>query len=546
MVRLSYTKKLLLALAVFFVSSLQAEVSVESIRTSAYDYACACDDGHFSAHQRQDKAIASCVTHKLSAESSACEVRGGVWRIGIQGASAQIGVSSPPPPLPVGNDAPVWTDTPSINCTEGVASSIVLVPDFVTDPESDVLTIADGGGTAFPTGVTIDDPNDEIDCGAGTTAGNTTGHTLNATDAAGSNTTVTSAAFPISISAAAGGYEAVLTDMVGYADFHSVTGGEGGNLVTVTNCNNSGAGSLRQALADASGATWIRFTQDTTCTINLGSPLNLISDVTIDGRGSNITIVGPGGSSDSISARRGDQNFILMYLTFDGPTASNNDIISFNNSSSTPTGASDAMERFWLYHVTSIQGEDEAFSVRRSHGQFTVQSCFIKNLTGGARQGILFNNGGSAEAWDDIQMLATFYRTHIQAGTRLPRLSVPMNLHMYNNFTEQLISSNGSIAVDSESGSGAVPQLRFENNISWQAGSKKAVMDYTIGDHDFGEGVATGNLGTNGATFSERNPGSVFTPPYTYSEMVTADTALRDAIIAEAGWQDVVFPGDPP
>jgi hypothetical protein len=59
---------------------------------------------------------------------------------------------------------------------------------------------------------------------------------------------------------------------------------------TVTNNNNSAAGSLRQAIADANAGDSIYFDSD--YTITLASTLMISKDLTIDGSGHNITING--------------------------------------------------------------------------------------------------------------------------------------------------------------------------------------------------------------------------------------------------------------
>ena len=56
-----------------------------------------------------------------------------------------------------------------------------------------------------------------------------------------------------------------------------------------------------------------------------------------------------------------------------------------------------------------------------------------------------------------------------------------------------------------------------------------------------GEIKGNGNMLLSGAFIEERNSENVFTPPYLYTAE-TATTALRDDIIANAGWQDVPFP----
>ena len=132
------------------------------------------------------------------------------------------------------------------------------------------------------------------------------------------------------------------------------------------------------------------------------------SNITIDGRGANIVIRGAA-SGSTINARRGDSNFILMYITFDGPVGNNNDLLQFDNTESVSPNSSNLMERWWLYHVSVKNSEDETISFRRSYGKWTVQSCYVENVTGTGYVWLLNNMslGGGESVWDQIQMEGT-------------------------------------------------------------------------------------------------------------------------------------------
>lgn len=75
----------------------------------------------------------------------------------------------------------------------------------------------------------------------------------------------------------------------GYADW--ATGGAGGPLVFVTSTEDDGPGSLRRALAGG-GPRWVVLASPGE--IRLRSPVSVPSDVTLDGRGVAVTIVGHG------------------------------------------------------------------------------------------------------------------------------------------------------------------------------------------------------------------------------------------------------------
>lgn len=99
------------------------------------------------------------------------------------------------------NSAPVWNNTPSPSFVLGQAASYSLVPGDVSDPEDDALTIVNEAGCTLPTGVTLDDPNDEIDYSGAGSAAVTSNCVFSADD--GTASPVNSSAFSITIAAVA-------------------------------------------------------------------------------------------------------------------------------------------------------------------------------------------------------------------------------------------------------------------------------------------------------------------------------------------------------
>jgi hypothetical protein len=68
---------------------------------------------------------------------------------------------------------------------------------------------------------------------------------------------------------------------------------------TVTNCNDSGAGSLRQAVLDAVSGATVTFSSSLACsTITLGSPIEIATDLSIDWSGTSQLVVGENGLSE--------------------------------------------------------------------------------------------------------------------------------------------------------------------------------------------------------------------------------------------------------
>ena len=75
-----------------------------------------------------------------------------------------------------------------------------------------------------------------------------------------------------------------------------------GNTITVTNTNDSGAGSLRQAIATAASGDTINFNVKLPATITLASTLSICNSQTL-------TISGPGASNIAISGNGAVQVF---------------------------------------------------------------------------------------------------------------------------------------------------------------------------------------------------------------------------------------------
>ena len=146
-------------------------------------------------------------------------------------------------------------------------------------------------------------------------------------------------------------------ELTGFGQAAGVTGGSAGPLITVTNLANSGAGSLRQAIIDASGPRWIRFSQGLTGTINHTSQLLLNRpDITIDGRGADIAIVGPsGGSNHNIVIK--SNTLLAAVMTHGCPEALGDSIIRMYSASQiSDTSREIQIAPFMNWAFTNITG----------------------------------------------------------------------------------------------------------------------------------------------------------------------------------------------
>ena len=111
---------------------------------------------------------------------------------------------------------------------------------------------------------------------------------------------------PMTICPGVGG---LLAGREGYG--RRANGGLNGDFVTVTSNADSGPGTLRDLLKTARSPRWIRFASD--MTIDLKGEIVVHSNVTVDGRGRNVTIHDYG-----LEVLPGTRNVILTHLIIDG------------------------------------------------------------------------------------------------------------------------------------------------------------------------------------------------------------------------------------
>jgi pectate lyase len=312
----------------------------------------------------------------------------------------------------------------------------------------------------------------------------------------------------------------IMGELVGHGA--SVTGGKDGTVVTVTTLNDTGPGSLRQAVADASGPTWIVFSPGLTGTISMGSVLDInSSNLTIDGRGADITL-----SGYPIIVDNAVDNIILMYFKHAGTLSSGGDCISFDQNS----GVGD----WWCHHLTLQDADDELIGITNDVTDWTISYCKLVNTdtddTGS--NGILA--GGSDGA--SVNMYGTIHHCWFNCTQRQPRTR-RVRLHYYNNYQEGWSSDNPGVSI------GENGQCYYENNCANANATGTIAIDWKSGDPNPGDITSVGtHYLQNGAAVTERNAASVFTPDYTYTAD-TADATLVTSIQHNAGWQNAAHPG---
>ncbi len=354
-----------------------------------------------------------------------------------------------------------------------------------------------------------------------------------------------------------GNYLNVLDKMEGFALFYGVTGGRDYPRIFVTNLNDDGAGSLRAALiaAGAAGGGWISFTSGMSGIIQLEATapgfLRYFDNITIDGRGSDITVRGQdAGSTPIIKAGRGEQNIIVMYMKFLGSAtvteSENDDGLQHENDTTDLPTADDNFEFYWFYHIEITDTEDELISLIRTRGRGTVQECYFLELNTFSF-GILISHGSADDyGWDAIIMENTFCRNHYDCYDRTPMVTNPAFTHSYNNYISSTIAGpDGRMTVITRF-EGAVDSNDFlsEGDIFDNlGGGGPRWLKPTQGVETPGQVRVEGALLLNSASNDERNRSSVANAPYTFP-LLPASLELRDAIVVNAGWRDTPYPLD--
>jgi len=205
-------------------------------------------------------------------------------------------------------------------------------------------------------------------------------------------------------------------------------GGRGGTVVHVTNLNDNGPGSFRDALGDNRTIVF-----DISGVINLSSSI----DVTIN----NVTIAGQTAPGQGISftgntvVLKGD-NIIIRYLRFRG---SSNNGDAFNLYYSTNT---------IVDHCSFSFGQDEAFSVGTDTSidtyNVTVQNCFFAESTSGG--GIV--GDGSNNFMDRADQMSYIGNTFYNISHRFPNVAMDGRVDIINNVVwnmeKRLVRGNGS------------------------------------------------------------------------------------------------------
>lgn len=304
-------------------------------------------------------------------------------------------------------------------------------------------------------------------------------------------------------------YEALLGELVGFGQ--GTTGGAGGTLALVTTLDDSGPGSLREALT-AEGPAWIRFTLSGV--IDLSSNIQVTSDKTVDGRGADITVAGGG-----LFVQSGEGNVIINNIKVrDTP----NDLIRFYDGGS----------QMWVHHCDLSNGGDGAFDATDGTSNITVSYTHIFDHD----KAMLVGAGG--DDGDGLSMRWTGHHNwYDNVVQRLPFIRFG-RAHSFNNLIEWISGTAMSVRL-------TPAQMLVENNIL----SPQTNVGHKVISESDGRGAVrfVGNLERpldgDEIEFTEYMPETVFSAAEAYPYVAeVADDALIDRLRVQAGWQDVPFP----
>lgn len=315
-------------------------------------------------------------------------------------------------------------------------------------------------------------------------------------------------------------HDELVASAEGYFANAGGNGGQGGEVVYVTQLGDNGLGSLRSYL-ESTETLIVIFENDLNGVINLATPIKVESNKTLwgrhrDGTGADV-LVHPASSIATafrVTKDRGNVIFANLKADAPGPDDSAPDWILIRD-----TGT------VWVHHVTAI-GDNSMDMDGFVDIHAPNVTCSWNLVRDWSNVHLVYPVPD-----DNIVTLTLHHNLFINNHSRHPRLvrSERLFAHLYNNVTEDWVL-NAAKAVTG--------QIRAEANIY------KAKND-EMEDALLGDWGGSDNIFLNGATADPQSSG-IFVPPYSYD--LDPTDGLRDMLEANAGWQafDDLPPTDPP
>ncbi len=290
------------------------------------------------------------------------------------------------------------------------------------------------------------------------------------------------------------------TQAIGFG--RNARGGVDGPVVHVTTLDDGGPGSLREAAA-MDGAAWIVF--DVSGTIALGSPVDVTSDKTLDGRNQDVVLSGSGLSLDGVT------NVIVENLTFDMGAGDALTIID---------GTTDV----WIDHLSITGYDDGAIDITETATDVTVSWTHVYQFGK-----VMLVSASDTADYDAVIRVTSHHNFFDGTEERHPRLRFG-RVHAFNNLVEGWLYYGMRIHLTG--------QLVSENNVFIAGANENAIV---LGDDTEVRVRSTGDLLQGGAIVEEKSPDLAFVPADTYAyELDPADDALIERLRELAGRRDLV------
>lgn len=255
-----------------------------------------------------------------------------------------------------------------------------------------------------------------------------------------------------------------------FGSAYDITGGRGRTLYKVTNLNNSGSGSFRDAVSQSNRNVVF----DVSGTIELTSSLSITS--------SNLSIFGQTAPKGGITITgkevhyNNNSNIIVRYVRFrpDYNASGNIDAVNAYNCSD-----------FIMDHCSVSYGGDEAFSLRGASSNVTIQnSIFAESATG------MIAGESSNTASDSFSIIGNLW---YNISHRFPNIVVDrtdvINNVVYNHYSRTMVVANRNGAKLNEIGNyyrSGNTTSEYPYNVNWldigSSSQRSAIRVFTDGN----------------------------------------------------------------
>jgi len=318
-------------------------------------------------------------------------------------------------------------------------------------------------------------------------------------------------------------HDSLLTERAGFGA--GVTGGQGGQLLTVTSLHDNKdpiePGTLRWALQQQ-GPAIVRFAVNGT--IQLKDDIDVTSNKTLDGRGADIVITRSGLNIEDV------ENVIITNVTLtqgnqtghsECNTVGNGDAIQIRNS-----------KRVWAHHVTLSAYCDGLLDIVSGSQEITLSWSKLEHHS----KTMLIGNSNEREEIDKNITATLHHNVFSNVVQRVPRVrfgKVDVVNNYYYNWRDYAVGHSNKSQVIVEGNIFEPTQATDDDGI-------QVARDQIGEDPQGGFARVSGNLLLNNARERSTQPEKVFTRPYTFALDQPTD-ALKQKLSAEAGAQPSSF-----